>query len=166
MSRVWAGVMGLVTVLAFSAVSASAALAAAQPTSGVEPGVTIDEGSPAAKEYSLALTQARHAGSAGAHGEASEAPFGAGITPPSSGGSGSAKGGRAAGGAAVQGTTSAKSAGAPATLPASVLRAARSSTGAGSGSSLALLGGGVAILVLGGLGGIVLRHSRRPPSHA
>jgi hypothetical protein len=44
-----------------------------------------------------------------------------------------------------------------------VLRAARTQgSSAGSGSWLALVGGGVAILLLGGFGGTVLRHSRRP----
>jgi hypothetical protein len=47
-----------------------------------------------------------------------------------------------------------------------VLHAERSSSSGSDGSALALIGGGVAILVLGGLGGVVLRHNRRPPSHA
>src|SRR5438132_12922378 len=121
MSRVWAGVMGLLVVLALSATGASAASAAsAQPTGTLEPGVTIDEGSPAAKEYALALTQARRAGSAGAHGGARETPFGAGITPPSSGGRGASKGGRGGAGGSIRGTANAESTHAPATLPAAV----------------------------------------------
>jgi hypothetical protein len=43
-----------------------------------------------------------------------------------------------------------------------VLRAARSQGSTGNGSLLALIGGGLAILVIGGFGGTVLRHSRRP----
>jgi hypothetical protein len=133
-------------------------------TSGLEPGVHADPGSPAGKEYVLPLNNARQTGSESRR--SSPTLFGAGITPPSSGGSASSKGGHGARGASIKGTASAGSARAPATLPAAVLRAARSSTGAGGGSTLALIGGGVAILVLGGLGGVVLRHSRRPPSHA
>ena len=49
---------------------------------------------------------------------------------------------------------------AAATDPA-ITRALRES-GGGDGSTLALIGGGVAVLVLGGFGGTVLRHSRRP----
>jgi hypothetical protein len=37
-----------------------------------------------------------------------------------------------------------------------------SSSGGGDGSLLALIGGGIAVLILGGFGGTVLRHSRRP----
>jgi hypothetical protein len=48
-------------------------------------------------------------------------------------------------------------------LPSVVVRTARSpGSSNGSGSLLALIGGGLAILVLGGFGGTVLRHSRRP----
>jgi hypothetical protein len=44
-----------------------------------------------------------------------------------------------------------------------VLRTTRSQgSSAGNGSLLALLGGGLAILLLGGFGGTVLKHSRRP----
>src|SRR5437764_2909362 len=154
MERAWPGVLAGMTALVLGCAPACSAARAVQPTSGVEPGVTIDEGSPAAKEYALALTQARRAGSAGAHGGARETPFGAGITPPSSGGRGASKGGRGAAGGSIRGTANAESTHAPATLPAAVLRAARSSASAGGSSALALLGGGVGILVLGGLGGI------------
>jgi hypothetical protein len=150
--------------LALGCAPESTASTSVQPTAGAEPGVTIDEGSPAAKEYALALTQARHTGSSGSHASSSEAPFGAGITPPPGGKHGAH---RPKHGPGPGGGTSA-GAGTPATptLPAAVARAARSTTSGGSGSLLALLGGGVAILILGGLGGVVLRHSRRPPSHA
>jgi len=47
-----------------------------------------------------------------------------------------------------------------------VLRAERSRASDGDGSTLALIGGGVAILVLGGFGGTVLRHNRRPTPQA
>jgi hypothetical protein len=48
-----------------------------------------------------------------------------------------------------------------------VRRAVAGADSAGGGASLpALIGGGVAILVLGGFGGTVLRHSRRPTPSA
>jgi hypothetical protein len=168
--RVLAGM----TALSFGCAPAYAYGTTAQPTAGVEPGVTIDEGSPAAKEYALALTQARRTGSGatGSHASSSEAPFGAGITPPASPGAG---GGGSAGGTPTHShargvTPRATGAGGKArpsapSLPAAVLRAGRT-TSSGEDSVLALLGGGVAILVLGGLGGVILRHNRRPPSHA
>jgi hypothetical protein len=137
-----------------------------QPTSGLEPGVTIDEGSPAAKEYALALTQARHTGSKGVSASSSEAPFGAGITPPASGGKGSGPKGGTRGASGTSSRSGAESGHATPALPAAVLGATRTAASSGNGSVLALLGGGVAILVLGGLGGVVLRHSRRPPSAA
>jgi hypothetical protein len=167
MRRVWARLLVAVVVCALCLAPAPA-LALTATT--VEPGVTIDEGSPAAKEYALALSQARRAGSSGARSNSKEAPFGAGITPPSSGGRhstpGAARSGHSSAARSIAGTANAESSGSPSTLPAAVLRAARSPASTGGGSALALLGGGVAILVLGALGGIVLRHNRRPPSHA
>jgi hypothetical protein len=164
------------TALVFAFLPAAASATTVQPTSGVEPGVTIDEGSPAAKEYALALTQARHTGSSGTRASSSEAPFGAGIRPPSTPstpgasaaaparGKGSSRGGAGTGGkSAANGSEGPSS---TASLPASILRSDHAGTSSGDGSLLALLGGGVAILVLGGLGGVVLRHNRRPPSHA
>jgi hypothetical protein len=47
------------------------------------------------------------------------------------------------------------------TVPAAVLEASSTqASSGGSGSILALLGGGVLVLVLGGLGGTVLRRAR------
>jgi hypothetical protein len=160
------------TALACGCLPASAVAGSLQPTASVEPGVTIDEGSPAAKEYALALTQARHTGSSGSHASSSEAPFGAGIKPPSAPGAGGTHAAsshtRAAAHVSHPGATGSNGTGAsPApSLPAAVLRAERTGSSGGDSSLLALLGGGVAILVLGALGGVVLRHNRRPPSHA
>ena len=77
---------------------ASACLAASPGSAGaLEPGVHVDPGSPAAKEYALPLNQARQtgqpsanaAGSSGSEPSSGEASlFGAGIKPPR-GGSGS-----------------------------------------------------------------------------
>jgi hypothetical protein len=166
-------------VLAMCCVTASAHAA-----SGLEPGVHVDPGSPAAKEYALPLDQARQTGSESTSQPRSEGGlFGAGIKPPGSGGTptggsggGSARGSGARGGAVVgrpnasatghtvtpaQGASAAPAS--QAVLAQAALRAAREQgPGGGNGSILALVGGGVAILVLGGFGGTVLRHSRRP----
>jgi hypothetical protein len=132
--------------------------------------VHVDPGSPAAKEYALPLNQARQTGqasgrAAGSSGSGSSGPgsssgeaslFGAGIKPP--------RGGTGAGGSRARAS---RPAGGPVTAqPAAatdpaVTRALRES-GGGDGSTLALIGGAVAVIVLGGFGGTVLRHSRRP----
>ena len=167
--RVWA-------FLAFAAVAASWPALLAQSASALEPGVHVDPGSPAAKEYALPVSQAR--GSGGGSEGAHEQLFGAGIKPPSSGspggGSRSATSrahqetGRGAAGSSsgtiAAGATGATGAQSP---PALVRRVAdgQSSSGGGS-SSLVLLGGGVAVIVLGAFAGIVLRHGRRPTSAA
>jgi hypothetical protein len=161
------------------AVTAACCLTVPVGTAGaLEPGVHLDPGSPAAKEYALPLDQARQTGSESPSKPSSEGGlFGAGIKPP---GSGSPRGGAGAGGASAphgaggetaggsggsgQGGTGPPSTGAAqAALTQTALRAAREpGSGGGNGSILALVGGGVAILVLGGFGGTVLRHSRRP----
>jgi len=149
--------------------------ASAQAASGLEPGVHVDPGSPAAKEYALPLNQARGTGSAPSSQSSPQTGsegtlFGAGIKPPGSGGpsggSGVAPRGAkgAAGSAGVPAAQGAQAGGSGAQppLPQAVLRAAREQGSSGvDGSTLALLGGAVAILVLGGFGGTVLRHSRR-----
>ncbi|MCW3057335.1 MAG: hypothetical protein JWO21_1304 [Solirubrobacterales bacterium] len=154
-------------------------LASAQAASALEPGVHVDPGSPAAKEYALPLDQARQTGTESSSQPSSEGGlFGAGIKPPGSGGSsrgggtgGGGTGSSATGGHRANGTGHAvpPAPGASATSPSqaqlaqAALRAAREQgSGGGNGSILALVGGGVAILVLGGFGGTVLRHSRRP----
>jgi hypothetical protein len=180
----------LSAILAFAAVAASGPALLAPAAGALEPGVHVDPGSPAAKEYALPVSKARGSGgSEGAH----ERLFGAGISPPSSGSSGGgagASGGEARGdvgspraGSRAAGTGAARkrSAGAHGTPagtgtgaatgaasqvpPALVRRVAdgRSSSGGGS-SSLVLLGGGVAVIVLGAFAGIVLRHGRGPAS--
>lgn len=168
---------------AVAACTLCCALASAQAASALEPGVHVDPGSPAAKEYALPLDQARQTGSESSSQPSSEGGlFGAGIKPPGSGGSsrggggpggtgGGGTGGSATGGHGANGTGHAATPaqGATATSPSqaqlaqAALRAAREQgSGGGNGSILALVGGGVAILVLGGFGGTVLRHSRRP----
>src|SRR2546427_1923831 len=125
----FAGVLVALTLLSLAPGAAAAASA--------EEGVHIDPGSPAAHEYALALTQARHTGSGSASRSStrsgpSETLFGDGIKPPASGGSlKSGTGSKARGGRGGHGRSSP---GAPAPLrgleagvPAAGLRAARSS---------------------------------------
>src|SRR4051794_18298133 len=77
---------------------------APQAAAGVEPGVHIDPGSPAAKEYALPLSQARQTGAGSTPTASSETSFGAGIKPPGSrGGGGSAPGSGGAGGSGSAG---------------------------------------------------------------
>jgi len=148
---------------ALAALAMTWATPALEAASGLEPGVHVDPGSPAAKEYALPLNQARQTGGGSSPQSSSEgALFGAGIKPPSSGsphgGSGRSDGTTAAGGAVI-------GSGSKTALAEDVLRAARAHESAsGDGSILTLIGGGVAILVLGGFGGTVLRHGRRPTS--
>jgi hypothetical protein len=132
---------------------------------GLEPGVHADPGSPAAKQYSLPLNQARQtgAGPAGREGSSANVPFGAGIKPPGSGGSGRA---RSSAGGTRRGARRGAAGSSPTdpgrTVPAIVLRGAssRASSG-GDGSLLTLLGGAVVILILGAFGGTLMRRSRR-----
>jgi len=143
----------------------------------LEPGVHADPGSPAEKQYVLPLNQARSTGGETPSHSSSPRLFGAGIKPPGGGGSagggsrsstragsgaaaGKGKGGRAGGAGGERAGGAA--AGATAPLPDAVLRASRSQGSSGNGSLFALIGGGLAILVVGAFGGTVLRHSRRP----
>ena len=171
--------VGYSRCLLCSALCALTLCVTSAPSYALEPGVHADPGSPAEKEYVLPLDQARGTG-----GEASSPHsstphlFGAGIKPPRGGASGGETGGDAGktvdkgaapragakrgavrasgarGGAAAGGQGS--------TLPDAVLRASHSQDSPGKGSLLVLIGGGIAILVVGAFGGTVLRHSRRP----
>jgi hypothetical protein len=134
----------------------------------LEPGVHIDPGSPAAKQYVLPLAQARETGRGSGESASSPRLFGAGIASPrpsrsaaTTKGAGADAGGRRK--LAASGSSS--STRRRMTLPdASGLDlAARSDSG--HGSLLALLGGGIAVLALGGIGAAAVRRSRRstPP---
>jgi hypothetical protein len=148
---------------------------APQAAAALEPGVHVDPGSPAAKEYALPLSQARRTGAGSTPTASSETPFGAGIKPPGSGGGGSGShDGRSPGqrpsrssGRGHSESRSHDAVGTAPTLPPAVQRAVESQGSSGGGGSLAaLIGGGVAILVLGAFGGTVLRQSRRPTPSA
>jgi hypothetical protein len=130
-----------------------------QAVAALEPGVHIDPGSPAAKEYALPVNQARQTGSPrSAGGGTSEALFGAGIKPTGQSGSTGSHISRAVG-YRVDARPSNRS---YPSLPPATLSASNSQarSGAGSGSILTLLGGGVAILVIGGFVGTMLRRNR------
>ena len=142
-------------------------LAVSVPALALEPGVHADPGSPAAKQYALPLNQARQtgAGPTGHEGSSANVPFGAGIKPPGAGGSShsGAGAGQSVGRGGASGPNAANSSGRQSTLPSAVLRASSSqaSSAGGDGSILALLGGAVAILILGGFGGALMRRSRQ-----
>jgi hypothetical protein len=163
-------------VVALAAVAASWPALVVQSAAALEPGVHVDPGSPAAKEYALPVSQARGAGEGGGPEGTHEQLFGSGIKPPSSGsprgGSPSGESGARRGAAKSAGTSSSGSGGSasgitPTQPPPLVRRVAggRSSSGGGS-SLLVLLGGGVVVIVLGAFAGVVLRHGRRPTSPA
>jgi hypothetical protein len=159
-------VMGVSMAIALAVVTICSFATSAGAATGLEPGVHVDPGSPAAKEYALPLNQARKTGTSTA-GSAAAAPFGAGIhSGRGSGGSPSVGGASPKGairdGARPAGNSVASGSPGKSTVPAVVLRASaqRSSSG-GEGSVLALLGGGIAVLVLGGFGGVVMRRSHR-----
>lgn len=123
--------------------------------SALEPGVHVDPGSPAAKEYVLPLNQARATGGdRGSRSSSEGSLFGAGIKPPSSGGS--------SGGSARAARPPVTGSAGPHVLGRLTLHEVGNDSSGGNGSTLALIGGAVAIVVLGGFGGTVLRRSRRP----
>jgi hypothetical protein len=160
--------VSLLGALAVLAVSLSAA--PAQAATGLEPGVHVDPGSPAAKEYSLPLNQARQTGAVatGNEGSSAGAPFGAGIHPPGSGGSSHpGSGAHNIREPAPRAGSGQPTAGAPATsaaISALALREASArSTSKGDGSLLTLIGGAVAILIVGAFGGTLMRRSRQSP---
>jgi hypothetical protein len=146
-----------------------------QAATGLEPGVHVDPGSPAAKQYSLPLNQAREIGRSGAGASASPSLFGAGIgSPRSNRSAGAAKGvGSNAPVGAVLGArekshrrsreSSPSRQGTPVSLDESSFGIA-AHEGPGDGSPLALLGGGIAVLLLGGVGGVAMRRVRRSSS--
>jgi hypothetical protein len=134
---------------------------AAQPAA-LEPGVHVDPRSPAAKEYALPLAQARKTGGGGASG--GHGLFGAGIR--RLGAEGRRNGARRSSGERLarrgrQGTATQRSSEAAASASGTLADARKGTAGASGGDSLlALLGGGVAVLVVGVLAGTILR--RRP----
>lgn len=137
-------------------------LLAGQVSSAIaaQPGVHIDPGSPAGKQYAIPIVSAR--GEAGGQtGSQSPPAFGVGITPPSGGQTKAITGGRTLGPATTRkdrrrpktntGSTTSNSGSLPA--PAAVQTSA-----AGGSGWLALTIGGMLVLILGGAGGMLLRR--------
>src|ERR1700751_5603332 len=105
------GAARLSALITVATLAASCATPLLPPAAALEPGVQVDPGSPAAKEYALPVGQARHTGNvretsasspAQEAAEATSEPlFGAGITDPGSGGgaAGAGRSGSGTGGA-------------------------------------------------------------------
>jgi hypothetical protein len=143
----------------------------AHADAGLEPGVHVDPGSPAAKEYEIPLSQARQTGSERSSANSSSSLFGAGIGP--RGGSGSARGsqtpqraseGRARGAkvstsrlAAASSATQTSGGGEP---PPGRLLAASARASGDSASLLTLLAGGAAVVILAALAGAIVKRNR------
>jgi hypothetical protein len=163
-------------VVALTAVATSWAALVVQSAAALEPGVHIDPGSPAAKEYALPVSQARGAGEGDGSEGTHEQLFGAGIKPPGSGsprggspsaGSGARRGASNSAGASSSGSGGSASDTTHTQPPPLVRRVAGGGSSSGGGSSLlVLLGGGVVVIALGAFAGVVLRHGRRPTSAA
>jgi hypothetical protein len=160
---------GFSAAAAFATIAMSCFTASALAAEALEPGVHADPGSPAAKEYALPINQARQTGAASGHaGSGSAALFGAGIKPPDSGGSGQRRSNAENASHGVRHDASRVVPTHPRTplpaapLPAAVLRAERSPASSSDSSMLALLGGGVAILVLAAFGGTIMKRGNRP----
>src|SRR5438270_9567458 len=147
---------GGLLICATIALLGACVLASPAAASALEPGVHLDPGSPAEKQYVLTLNQARQtggrskstspsstSGSAGSGSRSSSSLFGSGITPPKGGGGA----GQSSNATSRPHSRTAPGAPAPVTIPTSVLRATRSQDSGGDGSLLVLLGGGLAILV-------------------
>lgn len=154
--------------IALGVLAMSCSAASAQAATGLEPGVHIDPGSPAAKEYALPLNQARRTGLPRTTGSPAAVPFGAGIhasggSAPRSSADGSSRHGTVGSGARPLNVSKANGGSRRTdTIPPAILRAANERAASkGNGSILALVGGGVAILVLGGFGGMIMRRSHR-----
>jgi hypothetical protein len=135
------------------------------------PGVHVDPGSPAGKEYSIPITVARSQAAATqptGPGQQNPPAFGAGVTPsstggasaPSSGGSGHASGQRPATSGSRETRPRSRHRNRPILTASSYQQSAVGSGGAGGNAWLALAGGGGLVLVLGAAGGLALRRRR------
>lgn len=159
---------------ALSATLLVGALVPAQAVAGstqLPPGVHVDPGSPAGKEYSIPTTDARsQAAGTQPPGPGQQKPpaFGAGVTPsstggashPSSGGNGHTSAQRPATSGSRGTRPRLQHRNRPILAPSSYQRSAVGSGGAGGNAWLALAGGGGLVLVLGGAGGLALRRRR------
>jgi len=142
------------------AIALTGAAALAAPAAALEPGVHVDPGSPAAKEYGVPLSQLRQSASGQAPaGAATPPPFGTGISPagvgPARAATRAARGGRnasgrrgPAAGATAVGTAAGQGGAAGGTLVPGPALAEITHHGS-SVPAVALIAG---IVVLGGLG--------------
>jgi hypothetical protein len=133
----------------------------------VEPGVHVDPGSPAAKEYALPLSQARQTGQGPRSPSGAGALFGAGITRSKARSVSRPRRSVAPVGVLRQARLAADRKGSRAGAQAQPVSARAGSTSAGAlsvpgggGSLLAVVGGGVLVLALGAFLGVVLRGRR------
>lgn len=187
-----AEVIGVLCVLMRGSLSAAVAVTAlavapvASAANGLEPGVHIDPGSPAGKQYQIPVAAARGEGSGGSGGLGSSsgtsAPaFGVGVKPTISssrttGTSGASDGkratvlrrhhaqpgGRGAGGRAGGAGSSARQPVSEPTASRGLASPSAASSPGGDNSWLALAGGGALVLLVGGGSGFVLRRRLTP----
>jgi hypothetical protein len=135
-------------------------------TTKLQPGVHIDPGSPAAKQYQIPINSARSETAGKSKSNSSSPPlFGQGVTPSGGSGSGGASGSGSGGHSAThrnhpRATAKGHRAKTSTPTPVSGTPASAPSTSGSSGNSawLALAAGGVLVLLLGGGGGLVLRR--------
>jgi hypothetical protein len=157
----------LIAVLALCALAPPAALAA----NGPSPGVHVDPGSPAGKQYSfpIATTRGETSGRPSSASATAPPPFGAGVRPARApatapaprptaskrrASAGHPRSGHRRGGAhRGRGTRRAAAA-----TPAAAPKPTTQTSGVGGSSWMPLTAGGVLVLLLGGGGGLALRR--------
>ena len=162
--------LGAVVVALLAILAPQAALASA-PT--LQPGVHVDPGSPAGKQYQIPIVGARSETAGGGSAGSADPPlFGVGVTPaaasagtstPSGATSSAAHGANSgsAGSHATGATHRHSSSGANLVASASTSSPAvspASTGGAGTNGWIALVAGGILVLALGGGGGLALRR--------
>lgn len=139
-------------------------IGAAAPAAAQGEGVFIDPGTPSSKEYVIPIEQARRDAAHGSNtpmitpGERSAPLFGEGVTPDGGATNAESSDGQTGGSAtAADGTSGDGSAGPDASTQQASLRP---TDGNSSVATLALIGGGVGVVLVGGVAGLLLR--RRP----
>jgi hypothetical protein len=162
-------------VVASLAILAPQAALASAPT--LQPGVHIDPGSPAGKQYQIPIVGARsETAGGGSTGSANPPLFGAGLTPASTSTATSTTSSSTSSSTHKASSASARSHAArarhrhsgsgaslvasssPADSPYSPVVSPASTGGAGTNGWIALVAGGVLVLALGGGGGLALRR--------
>lgn len=136
-------------------------------TSTLQPGVHVDPGSPAGKEYQIPVVGARSETAGGTQGQGGNPPlFGVGVTPATTASADSSAGRPTSSSSASRGATShstrtrtAASSSPSGSKPVSAVAPPDpdGSAPAGGNGWIALVAGGLLVLVLGGGGGLLLR---------